>query len=110
MNDSLVKFIKLEDLGLSPWQTALAIMLVIIGFVVYYIVPYAFTFNDLALFLFIFTIILLGASVSEVTRLWAVGADVCAGMLMGFSLLAQIVQPLLERVLLWVSMWCVSIS
>lgn len=63
MNEASVTLTKLEDIGLSPWQTALAIMLTVIGFVVYYIVPYAFTFNNLALFLFIFTIILLGTRV-----------------------------------------------
>eukprot|EP00698_Gefionella_okellyi_P021274 TRINITY_DN6854_c0_g1_i1.p1 TRINITY_DN6854_c0_g1~~TRINITY_DN6854_c0_g1_i1.p1 ORF type:complete len:1082 (+),score=291.51 TRINITY_DN6854_c0_g1_i1:95-3340(+) len=86
VNDVLVQFQSLEHVGLSPAQTALAIMLAIMGFVVYYIVPYAFTYGNFALFLFIFTIILLG-------------------MVFGFSLLAQIIQPYFERLLLFVSMW-----
>ncbi len=56
--------LKLEELGLEPWQTAIAILLVIIGFTVYYLVPYAFTFNDLVLFFSILNGILAGACYS----------------------------------------------
>eukprot|EP01064_Diplonema_japonicum_P011147 TRINITY_DN1840_c3_g1_i1.p1 TRINITY_DN1840_c3_g1~~TRINITY_DN1840_c3_g1_i1.p1 ORF type:complete len:1156 (+),score=159.94 TRINITY_DN1840_c3_g1_i1:26-3469(+) len=51
---------KLQDLGLALWQTLLAIFLVVAGFIVYYLMPYSFIFNDLPLFFFLLLIILMG--------------------------------------------------
>eukprot|EP00002_Diphylleia_rotans_P012112 TRINITY_DN2372_c0_g1_i2.p1 TRINITY_DN2372_c0_g1~~TRINITY_DN2372_c0_g1_i2.p1 ORF type:complete len:590 (+),score=61.92 TRINITY_DN2372_c0_g1_i2:617-2386(+) len=85
-NETSVKMIRLEDLGLSGWQTSSAIIMVIMGFVVYYLMPLAFTFNNLALFLSLLNAILLG-------------------MVLGFALISQTVQPVLERFLVYVFVW-----
>nr|CAG4716010.1 unnamed protein product [Naegleria fowleri] len=80
-NETTVKMIKLEELGLEPWQTGVAIMLVVIGFVVYYMIPYSFIFTDLPLFFFILNAILLG-------------------MLLGLCVIAVVIQPFFERLVL----------
>jgi len=65
--------LKLAELGLSPGQVALAIMLIAIGLVTYYLLPLAFIFRDFSLFLGILNAILLG-------------------MLLGLSLITQTIQ------------------
>ncbi len=81
-----VRVIKLEKLGLSPWQTAAALLMIIMGFIVYYVIPYSFTFQNLTLFFGILTMILLG-------------------MLFGLSLIGQTLQPFLERLGVWLIVW-----
>jgi hypothetical protein len=54
--------------------------MVVVGFVVFYLIPYAFTFRNYALFLGILNAILLG-------------------MLFGLAILASLVQPYLEQLL-----------
>ena len=85
-NETTVKMIKLEELGLEPWQTGVSILLVIIGFVVYYMIPYAFIFTDLPLFFFILNAILLG-------------------MLVGLCMIAVVIQPFFERIILNIILW-----
>lgn len=81
-----VRVIKLEKLGLSPWQTAASLLMIIMGFIVYYVIPYSFTFQNLTLFFGILTMILLG-------------------MLFGLSLIGQTLQPFLERLGVWLIVW-----
>jgi len=64
------------------WETTAALVLVVIGFVTYYLLPYSFVFRDIPLFLAILNSILLG-------------------MLMGLCVLSAMAQPLMERGLLW---------
>jgi hypothetical protein len=86
-NDAVkVTIIALAKVGLAPWQVVLAVLMIVMGFVVYYLMPYSFIFNDIPLFLFLLTIILLG-------------------MLLGLSLVAQVLQPSFERVMSWLYMW-----
>ena len=85
-SETMVRIIKLESLGLSPWQVAASLMMIIFGFVVYYIIPYAFTFGDLRLFFTILILILLG-------------------MLLGLSLVGQTLQPHVEKLFLHLLMW-----
>jgi len=85
VSEVTVTMIRLADLGLDLWQTAISLLLVGIGFVTFYLIPLAFTNNNIPLFLGLLMAILL-----------------C--MLLGLALLAQIVQPFLERVILWVLM------
>jgi hypothetical protein len=59
-NETNVRMIKLAELGLEPWQTAVAVLMVVCGFVVYYVIPYSFIFNNLPLFFGIMNLILLG--------------------------------------------------
>lgn len=81
-----VRVIKLEKLGLSPLQTTASILMIIMGFVVYYLIPYSFTFQNLPLFFIILTVILIG-------------------MLLGLSLIGQTLQPYLERFGVFLIVW-----
>ena len=51
---------RLEELGLSPSQTALALTLVLSGGLIYYIIPYAFILRDFDLLLSSLNAILMG--------------------------------------------------
>jgi len=73
-----VRMLRLSELGLSPLQLSAALMLVLIGFVTYYLVPLSFVFQDLSLFLTILNSILLM-------------------MLLGLVLMAGTLQPTVER-------------
>lgn len=81
VSDVTVKMIKLADYGLDLWQTALAILMCVLGFVTFYVVPYAFIFGNIPLFLGILNGILLG-------------------MLFGLCVINQSIQPVLERLIL----------
>lgn len=41
--------LQLADLGLDLWQTFLALFLIVVGFITFYVIPYAFTFGTAAL-------------------------------------------------------------
>jgi hypothetical protein len=60
VNDTVVRIRRLENVGASLTETFIAILLVVIGFVVYYLVPLAFIFNNIAFFFRVLTVILLG--------------------------------------------------
>ncbi|KNE73088.1 hypothetical protein AMAG_17243 [Allomyces macrogynus ATCC 38327] len=75
--DSIVTIKRLTDLGINIGETILALLLVGVGFMVYYMVPVAFIFNDTGLLFRILTIILLG-------------------MVVGQTLVAQVLQHVLE--------------
>ncbi len=81
-----VKMVKLKSMGFSPWQIIVAIVMVVMGFLVYYLIPYAFTYNNFALFLGILQVILLS-------------------MVLGLCLVATTVQPIMERLVLWCLVW-----
>ena len=87
VSEVTVRIIKLADLGLDLWQTALAVLMVVIGFVTFYVVPYSFIFVNYPLFLGILNGILLG-------------------MLLGLCIIAQAVQPIIERGVLRVMLSC----
>ena len=81
-----VKMVKLESLGLNPWQIACALMMVFVGFLIYYVVPLAFIFLNISLFLTILNGILLG-------------------MLVGATVVSTLFQPILERQVLKLLLW-----
>ena len=81
-----VQMVKLETLGLDPWQIACALMMVFVGFLIYYVVPLAFIFLNVSLFLTILNGILLG-------------------MLLGATIVATLFQPILERQILKLLLW-----
>jgi len=85
-NETSVTFVKLENLGIELWQTALAVMMVVCGFVIYYLIPAAFVMGNMPMFLGILTAILLG-------------------MVLGCSLIATSVQPILEKLYLKLFLW-----
>jgi len=60
INDVMVKIVKLENFGVSPFEIILGITLVVMGIMTYYIAPAAFLFDRLDLFFFILNIILVG--------------------------------------------------
>ncbi|KAJ3175931.1 hypothetical protein HDU87_005595 [Geranomyces variabilis] len=61
INETSVHVDRLEKLGLSATEVIIALVLIVLGFLVYYIVPLSFVFQDLNLFFRIMTVILLGA-------------------------------------------------
>eukprot|EP01062_Namystynia_karyoxenos_P016903 TRINITY_DN16223_c0_g2_i1.p1 TRINITY_DN16223_c0_g2~~TRINITY_DN16223_c0_g2_i1.p1 ORF type:complete len:1302 (+),score=431.16 TRINITY_DN16223_c0_g2_i1:222-3908(+) len=69
---------RLEDMGLKLWQTLLAVFMVLAGLMVYYLMPYAFIFDDLPLFFWMLLVILLG-------------------MLLGLCMISSALQSPLER-------------
>lgn len=85
--EASVLFTKLEELGISPGQTALSLMLVLFGFIVYYLVPYSFIFRDFALFFLVMNQILIGMQV-------------------GTSILSIFLQPYLQEWFLGILLCC----
>jgi len=85
-NDTLVVVTKLENLGLSPGQTWSAILMVIFGFIVYYMAPLSFIFLNLPLFFTIFVAVL-------------------AGMLIGLSMLAMLFHTRVQLLVMHCIMW-----
>jgi len=92
--------------GLSAWQVTASVLMVSIGFVIYYLVPYAFIFANIPLFLTILNTILLGTppssdacklSCRSSQRVNRLSTCVMLGMLFGASTLAAILQPALEK-------------
>ena len=77
---------RLEDLSLSPWQLAVSVALIVIGFVVYYLVPLSFLFSNYSLFLTILTSVLLG-------------------MLMGCAIVGSMLEAYVEEWCLYVLLW-----
>lgn len=58
-NEKSVSVQRLEELGLSPNQTLVGIMLVLLGFITYYVVPLTFYYQKTQWFLFIFDSLLI---------------------------------------------------
>jgi len=86
ISDISVRVVKLADLGLDLWVTALSLLMVVMGFIVYYLVPLAFLLRNFSLFLAILNGILMA-------------------MLVGLCMLAMVIQPYLERAVLWALLW-----
>jgi ABC-type antimicrobial peptide transport system permease subunit len=84
--ETTVVITKLEELGIEPWQAALGSLLVAAGFMVYYLVPFSFLFNELWIFFLIFNIILMG-------------------MLLGLCLMTHALQGPIEKVVLFFTIW-----
>ncbi|KAH3764102.1 permease family protein [Pelomyxa schiedti] len=81
-----VKIVKLEEVGLQPWLFFLSLIIVCFGFVTYYLIPYAFTFSNYTMF---FTILV----------------GILLGFLFGMSMISQVIQPWLERLLVLLLVW-----
>lgn len=85
-SETTVTVMKLAELGLAPWQTLVGWLLVIGGFIVYYLVPLSFIFNQLSMFFILMNIILLG-------------------MLLGLCLITFTIQERVESFVLWFLLW-----
>lgn len=86
ISDVTVRMYKLSEMGLSPAQLAFAIMLVLVGFTTFYLLPLSFILNNFGFFLGVLTAILLG-------------------MLAGLSILAQALQPWVEHGVMVSILW-----
>jgi hypothetical protein len=73
VTDVTVRVVKLQNLGLSVWETCLAVLMVVVGFITFYLIPYSFTFRKFDMFLAILMAILMA-------------------MLFGFCILALLLQ------------------
>ncbi|CAG9323306.1 unnamed protein product [Blepharisma stoltei] len=73
-----VTILKLEKMGLSPPLLAVSFVLIFMGFLTYYLVPYAFLMQKYEVFLFLLNIILLF-------------------MIVGLTFLVHLLQPYLEQ-------------
>ena len=71
---------KLKSFGLSPLETTMSLLFVIFGFLVYYMIPLSFVFQDFTLFFRVFTLILMG-------------------LILGLTIIGQFLFPSLEIVL-----------
>ena len=85
-DETNVKIIKLKDIGFRPLSFFVSVVVILIGFLVYYLIPYAFTYNNFPLFLGILQVMLLS-------------------MVLGLCLIATTLQPFLERIVLWCIVW-----
>ncbi|KRX08929.1 hypothetical protein PPERSA_09033 [Pseudocohnilembus persalinus] len=80
INEMTVHVIKLEKMGISLPQTIIALTLIFVGLVSYYLAPQAFLNEDFGLFLLIINLIMIL-------------------MILGFTLLANLFQPILEKLI-----------
>lgn len=84
--ETQVTQIRLTELGIEPWQALVGWMLVIIGFLVYYMIPFSFIFNELWLFFLILNGILVA-------------------MLIGLCLVSVSIEGPLQRAVLRCLLW-----
>lgn len=86
VHDSVVTVRRLSDLGFDFGESFIALLLVVIGVIVYYMVPLSFIFNELGMFFNIMTTILLG-------------------MVVGQTMVTQVFEHYLERGFVYLIMW-----
>lgn len=81
VNEMTVRMIRLSEIGLDMWQTVLAVLLIVVGILTFYVVPMGFVFQDLQL-------------------VFGILNSILCGMLFGLCIVAQILQPLIESLIL----------
>lgn len=84
-NEKSVEVQRLEDLGLSPTQTIVGVMLTVYGFVTYYLVPLTFFNEQMKWYLLIFDALLIM-------------------IILGLTFLSLLLFEHLEKFLLWILM------
>lgn len=85
-NETTVIMVKLEEMGLQTWQVLLGIFLVVAGFMVYYLMPLSFIFQDMMLFFVLLDIIL-----------------IC--MVVGLCMMLYVAEPYVELGVLYLLLW-----
>jgi ABC-type antimicrobial peptide transport system permease subunit len=85
-SETQVSMLKLEDLGLELWQSLLGLFLAVAGFMIYYILPMSFLYNNFLIFFLIMNIILLI-------------------MLFGLCLIVFSLQGITSQIWLWLVVW-----
>ena len=88
--DVKVIMLKLSKMGMSLWQLAISVLMVLVGFTTFFLIPLSFVLRDFSLFLTILNTILLG-------------------MVVGLSLMTSALQSTAERFILWLMLWCVPL-
>eukprot|EP00667_Euglena_gracilis_P000890 EG_transcript_889 len=81
-----VVVLKLQEYGVAGWQTSLAVLMISVGFMVYYVLPFAFLFENLPLFFGVLNLLLLG-------------------MLLGLAVIAQALQSYLQSLFVSLLLW-----
>eukprot|EP01107_Rhizomastix_libera_P010431 TRINITY_DN26_c0_g1_i5.p1 TRINITY_DN26_c0_g1~~TRINITY_DN26_c0_g1_i5.p1 ORF type:complete len:1436 (-),score=485.84 TRINITY_DN26_c0_g1_i5:6-3914(-) len=82
----IVQITRLKDMGISVWLFLISAMVVVIGFVTYYLIPVSFIFSNFSMFFTIMCLILLMT-------------------LAGLTTISFAVEPLLERLFSIVLVW-----
>lgn len=59
-NDLKVTIMKLQNIGISATQAYVSLLLVVFGFLIYYVIPLSFLFLNMALFFHVFVSIIIG--------------------------------------------------
>ncbi len=85
VTDISIQIMKLEKLGISPASTLSALLLIIMGFITYYLAPLSFFLNDFGFFLLILNFILII-------------------MIIGLIFMLQMSIPYLEKFILYIMM------
>lgn len=86
VNDTKVTVTKLDSIGISPTQASISILLIIFGFLIYYVIPLAFLYLNMALFFHVFV-------------------SIIAGLLAGLSILAMTFHTRVQALILNLIMW-----
>lgn len=89
INDVMVKIVKLESFGISPFELVLGVTLVVVGVLTYYVAPSAFLYDRLDLFFFILNIVLVG-------------------MIIGLAFLSFLIFPYMQTALVYLMTWALS--
>jgi ABC-type antimicrobial peptide transport system permease subunit len=85
-NETVVKIVRLEEMGVSVEQTVWSVMMIIFGFGLLYVVPFAFRYQYWGIFLGLINATLLG-------------------MVLGLATVASILQGKIEKLMLHALMW-----
>jgi ABC-type antimicrobial peptide transport system permease subunit len=85
-SETVVKIVRLEEIGVSVEQTVWSIMMIVFGFMLLYVVPFAFRYQYWGIFLGLINATLLG-------------------MVMGLATVASILQGKIEKLMLHALMW-----
>jgi ABC-type antimicrobial peptide transport system permease subunit len=91
INEVVVRVKELSDIGVSPVESVIAIVLVVVGFVTFYVLPQAFASLNFVLFLSLLSAVLVG-------------------MLLGLTVIGSMLQPLMETSLSTMILSCCRAS
>lgn len=85
-SDVILKMMKFNQIGISFTTTLASVLLIVLGFLTFYLAPYAYAFSNMGLFFGILNGVLML-------------------MILGLAFLAILLQGPLERFVLWVITW-----
>ncbi|KAG5504359.1 hypothetical protein JKF63_04808 [Porcisia hertigi] len=85
-NEVYVRMIRLEEMGLSMSQVLVSTFLVVLGFLVYYLVPMSLVFSDMMMFFILFDFVLIS-------------------MIAGLCMVTYVVQEPMETLVLYLLLW-----